>query len=169
MVKSILVDVDFNGIVLFDYPGILTIFDGEINDGENILHEFTNTDKGDVVLDKGIALPIMGIDDGTYLVRIFINETPEEKKRKVMFSDKYFYLNITGELYVADMAVFWDWENYLGWKKTGVPNGIYKVHLEGVQLTDENNEIVYGYDLILSSINEIGIRQIEPRSESNVY
>lgn len=80
MVKSILVDVDFNGIVLFDYPGILTIFDEEINDRENILHEFTNKDKGDVVLDKGIALPIMGIDDGTYLVRIFINETPEEKK-----------------------------------------------------------------------------------------
>lgn len=56
------VDVDFNGVIIFDYPGILTPFSGKINNGENILEEFTTTDKGDVVLDEGIALPVMGID-----------------------------------------------------------------------------------------------------------
>ena len=68
MIKTIDVDVDFNGIIIFDYPGILGPFDGKINDRENILQQFTTTDKGDSVLDQGIALPIMGIDNGGYIV-----------------------------------------------------------------------------------------------------
>lgn len=71
MVKTIDIDVDFNGIIIFDYPGILAPFGGKIEDGDNILQEFTTTDKGDLVLNEGIALPIMGLDDGGYVVRLF--------------------------------------------------------------------------------------------------
>ncbi|ABS46611.1 MULTISPECIES: hypothetical protein [Yersinia pseudotuberculosis complex] len=169
MIKEISVDVDFNGMIIFDYPGILNAFNGNINDEQNILEEFTTTDKGDFVLDEGIALPIMGIDDGTYLVRFFADETPSDKNRKVIFSDKPFYLKVTGELYVADMAVFWEWEDYTGWKKTNIPKGIYEVCLEGVQLVNEENEITYGYDVIMNSISELKVRTIEPRSDSRVY
>ncbi|WP_198221508.1 MULTISPECIES: hypothetical protein [unclassified Gilliamella] len=105
VIKTIDVDVDFNGIIIFDYPGILGPFDGKINDGENILQQFTTTDKGDFVLEQGIALPIMGIDDGGYIVRLFLNEIPSNDNRNVIFSDKYFFLNVTGSLYIADMAV----------------------------------------------------------------
>lgn len=110
MVKTIDIDVDFNGIIIFDYPGILAPFGGKIEDGDNILQEFTTTDKGDLVLNEGITLPIMGLDDGGYVVRLFLNEFPVNEDREVIFTDKYFYLNITGDLYVADMAVFWEWE-----------------------------------------------------------
>ena len=108
MVKTINVDIDFNGIIIFDYPGILELFDGEIADGENILQEFTTTDKGELALDKGVALPVMGIDDGNYIVRLFLNEIPDDENRRIVFSDKYFYINVTGNLYVADMSVFWE-------------------------------------------------------------
>ncbi len=90
---------------------------GKIDDGENILEEFTTTDKGELVLNEGIALPIMGLDDGGYVVRLFFNEFPDSEDREVIFTDKYFYLNVTGDLYVADMAVFWEWGDYTGWIK----------------------------------------------------
>ncbi len=52
MVKTIDIDVDFNGIIIFDYPGILAPFGGKIEDGDNILQEFTTTDKGILFLMK---------------------------------------------------------------------------------------------------------------------
>lgn len=168
MVKTISVDVDFNGIIIFDYPGILSPFSGQIESGDNILQEFTTTDKGDIVLDEGIALPIMGIDDGGYFVRFFLNEIPSSENRQIIFSDKYFYLNVTGDLFIADMSAFWEWEKYNGWKNAGIPKGIYKVSLEGVHLKKDGG-IVYCYDLILEKTNKLGIREIEPRSNSRLY
>lgn len=168
MVKTIDIDVDFNGIIIFDYPGILAPFGGKIDDGDNILQEFTTTEKGDVVLNEGIALPIMGIDDGGYVVRLFLNEFPDSKDREVIFTDKYFYLNVTGDLYVADMAVFWEWEDYTGWVNSDISKGIYKVSLEGVHLLNRE-EFIYCYDLILEKVNQLGIRDVEPRSNSRLY
>ncbi|WP_312466663.1 hypothetical protein [Pseudescherichia sp.] len=168
MVKTISVDVDFNGIVIFDYPGILAPFSGKIENGDNILQVFTTTDIGDIVLDEGIALPIMGIDDGGYIVRFFLNDIPGNENRHVMFSDKYFYLKVTGDLFIADMSAFWEWEKYNEWKNTDIPKGIYKVILEGAQLK-RDSDVIYCYDLILKKINELGIREIEPRSDSRLY
>lgn len=168
MVKKIKVDVDFNGIIIFDYPGILVPFGGKIENGDNILQGFTTTDKGDLVLDEGIALPIMGIDDGGYVVRLFLNELPDNENRKVIFSDKYFYLNVTGDLYIADMSVFWEWEDYTGWHNADIPKGIYKVSLEGIHL-EKDGDTVYCYDLILEKTSKLGIREIEPRSDSRLY
>ncbi|MNJ29276.1 hypothetical protein D3C77_238370 [compost metagenome] len=84
------VNVDFNGIVMFDFPGIQMIFPGGIAEGGNILESFTSTDKGDEVLDAGLAWPIMGVDDGGYRIRIFCNEKPVEVERKIIFEDKFF-------------------------------------------------------------------------------
>ncbi len=168
MVKVISVDVDFNGIIIFDYPGILEPFGGEIKDDANILQEFITTEKGDLVLNEGIALPIMGIDDGGYFVRLFLDEYPSDNNRRVIFSDKYFYLNVTGDLYIADMSVFWEWETYMGWHNSSVPKGIYKVCLEGVHLK-KDNDFSYCYDLILEKVDNLGLRDIEPRSDSRLY
>lgn len=161
------VDVDFNGMIFFDYPAILSLFGGKINDGDNILQEFTTTCKGDLVLDEGIALPIMGIDDGRYLIRLFLNEKPSDENRNIIFSDKYYYLKVTGDLYVADMSVFWEWEDYAGWQNTDIPKGIYRVCLEGVHLLDGNN-IIHCYDIMLEAITELGTRKIEPRADSRL-
>lgn len=188
MRNTIFIDVDFNGIIIFDYPGILELFDGKIKEGQNILKELTSPvengkiDKGKLALDKGIALPIMGIDDGSYCVRFFLDELPTNDGRKIIFTDKYFYLQVTKDLYVADMAVFWDWEDYTSWHKTNIPKGIYKVSLQGVHLIKKQNtfnsyeakfikngEILDCYDLILEKVSQIGIREIEPRSDSRLF
>ena len=168
MVNSVTVDVDFNGIVVFDYPKIVEMFGGEIPEGKNILKEFTTTNIGDEALEKGVCLPILGIDDGGYTVRFFVDEEPENINRQVVFSDKYFYLNVIGTLYVADLSALWEWYEYLGWEKTEVPKGMYKVCLEGVRTLNEQGETKHCYDLIMQSVDEIGNRDLEPRSNSSL-
>ena len=66
------------------------------------------------------------------------------------------------------MASFWEWEEFSGWKVLHVPVGIYKVSLEGVQLKNEDTT-VYGYDLILKTVDKVGVRDLEPRSDSRLY
>jgi hypothetical protein len=169
MMQEIVVDVDFNGIILFNYPEILDLFGGHIQDGQNILDDFTKTEKGNIVLDKGIALPILGMDDGGYILRLFIDEIPDDHNREIIFRDEFFYMNVTSKLYVADIAVFWEWEDFSGWEETSVPRGIYEVRVEGVSYLNENNEVEYGYDLTLRSIPKLLKRTVEPRSNSKVY
>ena len=112
MFDSVFVDVDFNGIVIFDYPSILDIFEEKLLSGQNILSSFVNTEKGDEVLDKGICLPIMGIHDGGYLVRVFVDEEPLEQQRRIIFCDKYFYLNVKGKLMLQIWRHFGNGKNF---------------------------------------------------------
>lgn len=162
------VDVDFNGIIIFAYPKLASLFGGKIIKGQNILEEFTTTDKGDEVLDEGVALPIMGVDDGSYRVRFFVNETPEEKERKIIFKDEFFYLSALDDLYIADMAVFWDWEEFTGWRKLPIPRGLYKVSIAGVHTYNDMGETLYGFDACFSTVTETFKRTIEPRSDSRL-
>ncbi|QKZ02405.1 hypothetical protein [Pseudomonas eucalypticola] len=162
------VDVDFNGIVMFVYPKLADLFEGGVQPGQNVLRAFTTTDKGDEVLDKGVALPIMGVDDGTYRLRIFIDEAPCKERREVVFEDEYFYLNVVGGLYVADMAVLWDWEEFTGWTLLPVPTGMYRVSVAGVHLYNEVNDVDYGFDICLQTVSEPFHRTIEPRSDSRL-
>lgn len=162
------IDVDFNGAVLFVYPRLMDLFGGAIEDGQNILEAFTSTNKGDEILDLGWAWPIMGIHDGSYRIRFFIDETLEATDRKVLFEDKHFYLDVCDDLYLADMAVFWEWETYTGWKKIPVPIGKYKGSIAGVHTCDENGETLYGFDIQLHTIAEAFNRTVEPRSDSRL-
>lgn len=162
------VDVDFNGIVIFVYPSLLSLFGGEIISGQNILEEFTTTEKGDEVLGQGLALPIMGIDDGTYRVRFFVDESPEEEGRKIIFEDKFFYLSALDDVYVGDMAVFWEWEDYTGWKKLPIQRGLYKVVVAGVHTYSKSGETQYGFDVCFSTVSKPFKRTVEPRSDSRV-
>ncbi|MFC0179592.1 hypothetical protein [Thorsellia kenyensis] len=169
MIKQYKLSVDFNGIVIFNYPNILELFGGRIQNGQNILKDFTSSNLGEVALDKGIALPILGLDDGDYLVRFYIDQQPENKNRKIIFSDKYFYLDVSDNLYVADIIIFWDWDDYTGWNKIDIPQGIYKICLEGVHLlNDEGQVLEHSYDLLMTSVPTIGIRNLEPRSDSRL-
>jgi hypothetical protein len=67
------------------------------------------------------------MDDGGYILRLFIDEIPDDHNREIIFRDEFFYLNVTSKLYVADIAVFWEWEDFSGWEETSVPRGIYEV------------------------------------------
>jgi hypothetical protein len=179
MKQELIVGIEWiDGIVLFDHPGILNFFGGKIELGQNILDDFVKTNKGDEVLDQGVALPIIGVGCEAR-VRLFVDENPTDD-REVVYCDKYFYLNVTGKLYIGDMLGFWEWHWYLGeyggWIETIVPKGIYKVCVEGVHLLDADGKRVVDkdgwemncYDLTFISVDKLGKRDVEPRGDSKV-
>ncbi|WP_081087212.1 hypothetical protein [Burkholderia pseudomultivorans] len=166
---SLEVNVDFNGILIFSYPDLNGYFETPIAEGQNILKDFTQTDLGDTIVDAGVVLPIINIDDGGYLVRFFDGSPEISPNREVVFSDSGYVLKVTSELYVADAAVFWDWEEYLGWSKVHVPCGTYSVTVEGVKYTDENRRVVRaGYDIILKKTEKLQPRTAKIREDSRV-
>ena len=160
------INVDFNGIVIFNEKLLNQTFGSKIPNDYNLLDELTETQFGEKVLLNGAVIPILGIDDGNYFVRFFINSYPSNTDRKIIFSDGFYYLNVDSDVYVADVSVFWDWEDDLGWNKVQIPYNKYNVTVEGIHLT-HNNEINYGFDIILSEYKMVNLIT-EPRSDSRL-
>jgi hypothetical protein len=163
------VSVDLNGVVVFAYPELLRHFGGVISNGENILKKFTETDLGDAVVDAGHVIPIVNIDDGDYLIRVYMDRAPVANSREVVFSDPGYVLDVQRDLYVADAAVFWDWEELLGWHKIPVSPGLYSVTVQGVRHRAANDQVdAAGYDLILERVDQLPRRAAVVRSDSRV-
>ncbi|OIJ41832.1 hypothetical protein [Massilia timonae] len=59
--------VDFNGIVIFD-PSLLAGYFSEINPGDNLYARFVRSDEGERVVEQGIVLPVLGLNDGIYSI-----------------------------------------------------------------------------------------------------
>ncbi|MTJ83143.1 MAG: hypothetical protein F8N37_19325 [Telmatospirillum sp.] len=169
MIDSFIVDVDFNGIVMFDYPGICKFFDNKIVDGQNILNDFIKTDIGDVIVDAGVVVPIINIDDGSYIIRIFDQDFVDYTGRKLIFSDDGYVLNVSNSIFIADAAVFLDWQEFTGWKKIDISSGFYSVRIDGVQHLNENGKIEnVGYDIFLTKMNVMPRRTAKIRVNSRV-
>jgi hypothetical protein len=163
------VDVDFNGIVVFAWPDLARFFGGRIEPGRNILREFTETDLGDDVVDAGTVVPVINLDDGRYRVRFFDAAVEPSPRRRVAFSDAGFVLNVTERLYVADAAVFRDWEERLAWTPVDVAAGTYAVTVEGVQHLDATGRVeMTGYDLVLQRTDRLARRCARLREDSRV-
>jgi hypothetical protein len=163
------VSVDFNGIVIFAYPDLATFLGGSISNGKNILANFTQTDLGDAVLDAGKVIPIVNIDDGGYLIRFYDQEVEITDRRSVIFSDSGYIMSVENELFVADAAVFWDWEEWLGWEKINIKPGYYAVTIEGVRHFDDDEGISRtGYDIIMKRTTNLLKRTAKIRENSRV-
>lgn len=169
LMDEIDVSVDFNGIVIFGYPDINNFFECPVESGKNILREFTQTDLGDRIVDAGVVIPIINIDDGGYWVRFFDGSPEASPRRNVVFSDNGYVLKVNSDLYIADAAVFWDWEEYLGWKKVNIAPGFYSATVEGVRHLDELGKIArIGYDVILKKTDSLEKRTAKIREDSRV-
>jgi hypothetical protein len=169
ILASFNLDVDFNGIVVFAYPDLLRFFGGRIETGRNILEAFTTTALGEAVLDAGVVVPIVNLDDGGYRVRLLDAAPAEPARRQVVFSDAGYALRVTQELFVTDVAVFWDWEDRLGWTKVDIAPGAYAVTVQGVRHLDEQGAVeATGFDLILEPRAELPRRTAAPRADSRV-
>ena len=170
LVDSRMINVDFNGIVIFSYPDILQAFPNGIQEGENILSVFTQTDLGDDVVDAGWVIPVINIDDGGYIVRFFLDEGPTAStNRRVAFSDPGYVLSVRERVYVADAAAFWEWHELLGWSEVHIPPGNYDVTVEGVVHLDENGHMSEtGYDITLRRVQDLPKRTAKIREDSRV-
>lgn len=170
LIYSHVINVDFNGIVIFSYPDLLSEFPNGIKEGENVLELFTRTELGDKVVDTGLVIPIINIDDGGYLVRFFVDEgSVESPNRQIAFSDPGYVLTVKEQVFVADAAIFLEWQEGLSWKQLPIPKGNYAVTIEGVVHLDEKGEMLEtGYDVILHRVDDLPKRSAQIREDSRV-
>jgi hypothetical protein len=167
LVQQFSLPIDFNGIVIFSYPDIDRWYNG-IRNGQNILKDFIETDIGDKVMDEGLVVPVVNIDDGDYLIRIFYDE-PFDQGIEVVFLESGFPMKISNSIFCADVAVFWDWEEYLGWNKINIQPGFYSVDARGVKHLREQGNHIPGYDFIFKKLASLPMRTAKTRSDSRIF
>jgi hypothetical protein len=143
------VDVDANGIVLFD-PVVVAQWRPHIKWRTDLFTELTTTDVGDEALRRGLFVPVLAIDDGGYDVIVRSRDEVSPIRGEVVVENGEFPLRIEHDLVVADLAVLREWIPELGWQHIPVPPGSYAATIAGFrQLTVKPELVAAGYELIL--------------------
>lgn len=101
--------VDFNGIVIFD-PSVLAGYFCEINLGDNLYARFVGSDEGERVVEQGIVLPVLGLDDGICSIILRTDKEPRGIDPKtIIVSNATFPLKIVTKAVISDMATLREW------------------------------------------------------------
>jgi hypothetical protein len=142
--------VDFNGIVVFD-PSLLAEFFTEIKFGENLYRRFTTTDDGDKVVEQGIIIPVLGINDSIYKVYVrFAHEDSPIPPGLIILSNASFPFRVRERAVIADMATLLEWTPEENWQELDLPKGNYSVCVNGFRQI-ENNEITdFGFEIVFT-------------------
>lgn len=145
------VTVDFNGIVLFD-PEALKNFYSEIDIGTNLYFRFTRTDDGDAVVQQGIIIPIIGINDSIYKVFLrFSTETSKIDPTTIIASNGDFPFRVNSQAVITDMASLLEWDPTEDWPKLELPAGNYSARINGFRVI-KNNEIAdFGFEIVFTT------------------
>lgn len=123
--------VDFNGIVLVD-PSLLDEFYGGIMPGDNLYQRFIKTEDGDEVVNRGIVVPILGVNDGTY--RIVLREQGEKSsipENHVVVSNGVFPFKVGKRAVMMDMANLLEWYPDENQVDVSIPPGCYEIRING--------------------------------------
>jgi len=147
---------DFNGIVIFDPDRLIQFWGGNIDEGTDLYTHFMSSDDGDKVIELGIIIPILAIDDAGYTVEFYINEISNRPKGQIVFENGAFPLHVKKRLVIADLAVFKEWIDNLGWIQVDVPPGYYKAAIRGFCKKNRKGHITdAGYEVILKSTKSL--------------
>ncbi|NHZ95822.1 hypothetical protein [Massilia sp. CCM 8734] len=143
--------VDFGGMVLFDCAG-LAAFYGGVKEGANLYARLTGTDEGERVVEQGIVLPIIGINDSSYRVIVRLaGEASAIPDQLIVVRNASFPLRVTERLIIADLAVFLEWYPEQGWQRVDVAPGCYAVAVNGFRKVDNNVVVDFGFEIVLTS------------------
>lgn len=150
------INTDFNGIVIFEPYRLIEYFGGSIAPGTDLFTVFRSTDQGDDVLKRGIVIPILAIDDASYTLEFLIDEASTRPSADIKFSNGIFPLQVEQRLVAADLVVFKEWEDNLGWIDIPVPSGIYAANIRGFRTRDTSDDIIdFGYEISLKTVDKI--------------
>lgn len=155
--NNLKITVDFNGIVVFDPERLKKYFGGSIKYSENIYRKMTTTSAGDEVIQQGILIPILGINDSTYNFSIRKNTEHSNIRSEIVLSNGTFPLKVESRLVVADLACFLEWEDELSWHPLDVRPGIYSATIHGFRAIKNNKVIDFGFEIVLSEEDELPI------------
>ncbi len=145
-------DTDYNGIVLFEPAALRELYGGRIRRGANLFRRFTKTDDGDRVLERGIVVPILAIDDAGYSIVIREEGERSPVERWIVATNGVFPFWVRHEAVLADLAIFREWEDQTDWQRVPIPPGKYGVTIRGFRRmsSDRKKIIDAGYELVLS-------------------
>jgi hypothetical protein len=142
--------VDFNGLVLFDPTRLENFLGGPIVEGTNLWQRFTTTEDGDEVVNQGIVVPILGINDGSYRVVVRQEDERSVVSDPVVVENGEFPLSVQKRLVLADMAVLLEWTFELGWHDLDVSPGYYRVTIRGFRAIEHSRITRCGYEIVLA-------------------
>ncbi|MDM5177081.1 hypothetical protein PO883_07715 [Massilia sp. DJPM01] len=142
--------VDFGGIVVFDDQGLQAYF-GSIAEGDNPYRRFTSTADGDRVVEQGIVMPIIGINDSSYRVLVRMDgDASAVPDQLIIVRDASFPLRVAGRLIIADLAVFLEWYPEEGWQRIDVPPGCYAAAVNGFRKVEHHVVVDFGFEIVLT-------------------
>ncbi|MBT0568224.1 hypothetical protein [Williamsia sp. CHRR-6] len=159
--------VDFNGIVIFD-PARLSDYYGGIKRGHNVWRDFTTTNMGDEVVQQGIVVPLIGINDGSYEVYVRSVSEPSCWGLDSIKDNKGFPLRVSVRLVIADMAVLLDWYEDEGWFDIDCEPGFYDVDIYGYRKVVSGAVQSCGYDFVLTNVERLPTMTAELEKDMQV-
>jgi hypothetical protein len=122
---------DFNGVVIFDPDRLIQFCGGHIDEGADLFTHFMTSNDGDKVIEQGIVIPILAIDDAGYSVEFYIDEKSGRPKEQIVFENGDFPLYVEKKLVLADLAVLKEWIEGLDWTYVDIPPGYFKAAIRG--------------------------------------
>lgn len=153
------VSVDFNGIVLFDPELLKSHYGGVIDEGRDLFTEYITTEEGDIVLAKGLIVPILSIDDAGYDIIIRLKTDKYTNPSPAIVENGVYPLQVKDRLVISDLATLKEWVEELGWQDVDIPSGLYAVNVIGFRKLDDSNKkiISAGYEFILDPCDALPV------------
>jgi hypothetical protein len=143
------VDVDGNGIVLFD-PLVVARWRPNLAEGADLFTLLVTTDAGDEALEAGVFVPILAIDDGGYRVVVRSPDEPPGIDGQLVVENGTFPLAVARDVVVADLAVLRHWLPEVGWTRIPLAPGSYGVTVRGMRRMSPDGKRLdeMGYELV---------------------
>ncbi|PYD86041.1 hypothetical protein DNF23_45640 [Pseudomonas syringae pv. pisi] len=147
--------VDFNGIVIFD-PSVLAGYFCEINLGDNLYARFVGSDEGERVVEQGIVLPVLGLDDGICSIILRTDKEPRGIDPKtIIVSNATFPLKIVTKAVISDMATLREWAPGENWREVMLRPGNYAVTVNGFRVIARREIIDFGFEFVFEETAEL--------------
>ncbi|WP_103070441.1 hypothetical protein [Aquimarina sediminis] len=168
---------------LWDYfflgdPDNLSRFKSNHKLSDDLMHEFTENESGDLVVEKGVLIPLSGIENYPYHIIFQINTNNsvfDTNKNDLQFKKTGYSLEvINNEIYLMTVPYLKQWTKETGIHnlksnkirpKVNLENGYYRVEILGGE-TNQNNGweptiefcLQKEIDKIEANIEDIGFR-----------
>ena len=151
------VDVEFNGIVVFD-PLNLKSYYGNIQNGENLFKRYIETEEGDEVIGAGLIVPILSIDDAGYDVILMKEGEVCEEEKHIITKNEFLFLEIVEKAIICDLYAIMDWDDSISVDYTtmDLSPGKYRVSIGGYREMSGGNIEKAGYILKFAPVDVIG-------------
>lgn len=141
--------VDFNGIILADPSRLEAFYDGIAPD-TNLYRRFVETNDGDEVVNRGIIVPIIGINDGVY--RVLVRENSEKSsvpESHMIVSNGIFRFMVEHYAALMDMANLWEWYPDRNEAVVSMAPGCYEVQINGFREVINGVVEDFGFEFVL--------------------